>query len=386
MRVTIVGWYGTETIGDRAILAGLLAVLSDSFGSIDISLGSLYPFFTRRTVMEDSGFWAEICDSNVEVSIFDSSRPSELSKAIRGSELVVMGGGPLMQLNELFMVEYAFRSAKRNGIKTAILGCGIGPIFDRKYYKPLLNIIGQSDLVVLRDSISESELALIRTVGKNNVRTEARVALDPSVIACAHYVSELHAGLHALQDERVCINLRSFPSGYSGQQNIKENVNAKLVDYVRRCALELEGSEILLVPMHYFHIGDDDRYFLSRVRRTVDLPNISVQHEPLSLKETLRLYAGAKLNVGMRFHAVVFQTVVSGRNFILDYTQPGKGKIAGFLRDVDPRDFYKDRYFNLQSNMELRHPTSSVADKFLMDPEALRDVKESYVNAVCSIL
>lgn len=29
MKITIIGWYGTETIGDRAILAGLFSFLTN---------------------------------------------------------------------------------------------------------------------------------------------------------------------------------------------------------------------------------------------------------------------------------------------------------------------------------------------------------------------
>ncbi len=45
VKIAIIGWYGTETIGDRAILAGILSILNKAYGAYDVKLGSIYPFF-----------------------------------------------------------------------------------------------------------------------------------------------------------------------------------------------------------------------------------------------------------------------------------------------------------------------------------------------------
>ena len=54
MRICAVGWYGTETIGDRAIFAGVLHIFNFFEGNIDVRLGSLYPFYSHRMLMEDT--------------------------------------------------------------------------------------------------------------------------------------------------------------------------------------------------------------------------------------------------------------------------------------------------------------------------------------------
>ena len=40
-KIVIIGWYGTETIGDRAILAGLLHLFAETYSSLEVSIGSL---------------------------------------------------------------------------------------------------------------------------------------------------------------------------------------------------------------------------------------------------------------------------------------------------------------------------------------------------------
>ena len=47
LRVCITGWYGTETLGDRAILIGIVGILKNFSKEIEISLLSFYPFFRR---------------------------------------------------------------------------------------------------------------------------------------------------------------------------------------------------------------------------------------------------------------------------------------------------------------------------------------------------
>ncbi len=48
MRILIIGWYGTETIGDRAILAGLISFFSKVYRCFEIKIGSLYPFLLKE--------------------------------------------------------------------------------------------------------------------------------------------------------------------------------------------------------------------------------------------------------------------------------------------------------------------------------------------------
>jgi len=105
-----------------------------------------------------------------------------------------------------------------------------------------------------------------------------------------------------------------------------------------------------MIPMHYFYVGNDDRYFLSKIKFNVNnKENCIVQNKPLSLSETMLSFYKAELSIGMRFHSVVLQTILNGNNIILDYTEPNKGKIYGFLKDIDEISFYRDRYWVLQN-------------------------------------
>jgi len=386
MKIMIVGWYGTETIGDRAILAGIFRFLKISFGNFEVNLGSLYPFFTRRTIDEDYSFWEKTCACPLSVRIFDSKKSEDLHKAIMDSDMVIMGGGPLMHIRAMFMVEYAFKTAKKYGKKTVLAGCGVGPIFYEKFKKSLINISKSSDLILLRDSLSKRYLDNIFHEYGTILEKPIYLGLDPAV-QCALNFNQLYR--EYTNSNIISINLRSFPEEY--RKDKKEiNINKKLCEFIDSLSLLFSKNDILLVPMHYFHIGKDDREFLNQIKFSLNRSNIRVQNSHLSMLETMHVYSQAQYNIGMRFHSVLLQTIVNGKNFVLDYTEPGKGKIAGFLKDIDSSGFYSDRYICLQEDhitsdkisIESLSESFSGNNTFIQDrlrvyTDCLRDIYEN---------
>ena len=61
---------------------------------------------------------------------------------------------------------------------------------------------------------------------------------------------------------------------------------------------------------------------------------VDVQNRPLSLRDTMEVYRDARYCYGMRFHSVLLQTILNGNYYILDYTDPTKGKIVGLLESL----------------------------------------------------
>jgi polysaccharide pyruvyl transferase WcaK-like protein len=384
MKITIIGWYGTETIGDRAILAGLISFFKTSFEKFEISIGSLYPFFTQRTIEEDYAFWKDIVQNDVKISMFDSKRYKELDSTILSSDLVVIGGGPLMHLDELVMLEYAFIKARKNNIKTAILGSGIGPIFKhRRFRKYLLNIVKYSDLIILRDN--RSKLNLIEIADEFKIKLnidDIYVGYDPAV-ECAVQFNKLY---QKKDSDYIAVNLRSFPSEYA-KEDIAQSVNKKLKNFVNMLSNRYLDKEIRLIPMHYFHIGGDDREFLNEIKFELNKENIYIQNKNLSLVQTMQEYQNSLFCIGMRFHSVVLQTIVNGKNYVLDYTEPKKGKIYGFIKDIDKNNFYHDKYIQLQDkNLDLDKVNFVNFDKVNLDNDNFIKNRKLYVSKIQGLM
>ncbi|CAN2038981.1 Polysaccharide pyruvyl transferase family protein [Candidatus Magnetomoraceae bacterium gMMP-15] len=375
IKITIIGWYGTETIGDRAILFGIIKFLSDVYGNVDIYLGSLYPFFSHRTLAEDYDFYKKFINNSLNITLFDSKKNRELNKAIKHSDLIIMGGGPLMHIDPLFMVEYAFKKAKKLNKKTAILGCGIGPLFTNKHKKSVINICLSSDLIILRDNVSKLYLSDIFKEYEINFNLNLiHISYDPA-IQCSLNFLELDNTPIPSEDSYIAVNLRSFPGEYS-KKNITDIVNQNLIEIVKYISNTFKTKLIKLIPMHYFHIGTDDREFLNYIALKLNHNNIAVQNKNLNLEETLTIYKNAYLNIGMRFHSVVLQTILNGKNFILDYTEPNKGKIFGFINEIDKQHFYQDRYLPLQEDLSINSTfidSVDINNKFTFDSRILHD-------------
>lgn len=347
-KICILGWYGTETIGDRAILAGIIKVCIEQFASVEFLVGSLYPFFTHKTILEDMEFYKEITSKNrIKVNIFNAKNKNELKKNIDNCDIVIMGGGPIMNISPLNMVLYGFLYAKKKSKKTMLFGVGIGPLYDLKYKEIAMKLINNSDIVIVRDNLSKINIENMFTNNNLRLNKEIFVSLDPSVIALKAYMKNKQD--FNFQND-IIINLRDFPVEYLKTNSFekKNQIDLILNAFIKGLSKKYAYNNIKLIPMHYFCIGHDDREFLSKIILSNKLRNVIVQNKPLNLKETMDIFANAKFVIGMRFHSIVFQSLLNGNNYILDYTDPEYGKIIGFLDMIDEDGFYKDRYVNLQ--------------------------------------
>lgn len=388
MNVTIIGWYGTETIGDRAILIGILSFLNKALNrKVSIKLGSLNPYFSERSIKEDKSFIDRVCNNNINVDIFDSQSFSALKDNLSSSEFLIMGGGPLMDLRELSLVEYAFKYANKKNIKSFVMGCGVGPLFEKSMRKQVLNIMELADSIVLRDSKSKENLKDI--YGEFNCPFNAEkvnVSYDPAVECTLQYKKNKKIQSSKYIDS-IVVNLREFPSEYS-EVISPEDVNKKLLRFIKDLTTKFKGKDIYLIPMHYYFIGKDDRVFFGRILEELIAENCSenvyIQQENLSLEDTIMAFESSFINFGMRFHAVVLQTVSAGNNFILDYTQPGKGKINGFIDDIDKHGFYANRYISLQGgNIDIQEfDFSNLTESFSISNESIDLRNKIYLDEI----
>lgn len=337
IEITIIGWYGTETIGDRAILAGLIRAFSRVFADFSIRLGSLHPFFSQRVLIEDFDFHKRISGHRLhDITIFDSLSKPELHRNIRNCSFVAIGGGPLMDLDEMFMLRDAFRFAKRHHIPRAILGCGWGPVNTPRIQKCAAEIVNLADLTVFRDSDS---LAACRFIVP---QAKALASIDPAFFA-ADFFRINHARKNA--GNYIAANFRDIIcSDAAGFQSVDHRRLVSVID----SATAQSGMPVKLVPQHTFFLGGDDRDLFNVL--ATKCKNVEAINNPTSLEQTLTLYRDASACIGMRFHSAVLQLVTSGRNIIVDYTDPQTGKIISMLRQLSIMPQHASRYFSLHSS------------------------------------
>ena len=331
-RVCIIGWYGTETMGDRAILDGIFKILRNKFKNLIVDLGTLNPFFSERTLLQDRKIYSDGFNS-ISINLFDEKNKEELYKAIEQSDYVIMGGGPLVDLNELYIIRRAFRYAKKKKKITGLIGCGIGPLHIKRLEKVVREILKLSDIVILRDPHSEKVAC---SLGCN----KAFVLHDPATISVAEFKNSCLSGQ---REKYIALNFRRITDEYGVSRT----------DYIQELVQLLKKFEdtdfaLKLIPMHTFFIGGDDRDLFAELKGEINSAKVEIVNKPIDIYELYNIYLKAFGCVGMRYHSIVMQTILNGNNVILDYTDPNKGKISGFIKLIHGEEFYRNRYYNLQ--------------------------------------
>ncbi len=371
MKLGIVGWYGTETMGDRAILDGILAIINQIEHNNTVFLGSLFPFYSERTLLEEREVFRQTAPGT-KVELFDVKNADACKMAIGECELLIMGGGPLMDIEELFCVERCFRYAKKRRIKTAIVGCGVGPLNNSDYRESVRRIFELSDAIYVRDELS---VQVVNQLFGNSFLCDNLG--DPAVISIEQFRKATQ------KRPALLMNFRDYPkSAYGAVSMIEDAHFEQLISYASE-----KYEEVILVPMHTFFVGGDDRAYLTKLARACRKENVIVVHKPMNLHELYDLFATAQACVGMRYHSVVMQTILNGNNVILEYTDSKNGKIAGFIKSVDCDGFYDNRIISLQGIKEWKFEDTMNS---LLDNRTFKyrksNMSEAYENAFKRLL
>lgn len=333
MKAVIIGWYGTETIGDRAILDGITTILNN-YNTDKIYIGSLYPFYTERTLFEER---EALCENNkIEIECFNVFDRCLRKAIIADSQVVIFGGGPLMENPEIDVMIRCFEIANRSNVPCIILGCGIEAIYHERYKKAIRKLFDLSSLIVLRDDNSYYWLNNIL-----NIQSDVKVIGDPALISIQKYKRN-HSDVS--NKEYIAINFREFPKeGYTNGCVWDKYIYARFIDKIHE---KLPKYELLLVPMSTFLY--DDRLYLNRISLECEYP-VRVINKPLNLRKTYEVFANAYGCIGMRHHAVAIQSILNGNNIVLDYTEKDHGKTDGLIKYINGEEFYSNRTIRLQN-------------------------------------
>lgn len=325
-RVLICGWYGTETLGDKAILGGVLQALREYLGDIDVVLVSLFPYvseMSRRQMKELHGIYI--------VS------PSQGVQMAGNANLVVFGGGPLMAINETADMLAIFETAKKAGSKTLIAGCGVGPLGSKWHNKAIGEVLRNSDVRIYRDELSRE---IASTLG---VETEADlVAEDPAFTWLQTQSLNDQEAMHAKTGKVLLLGLRDFPyETYAKHLNkarcleAKQRYETAVIDTLNDLIKKYPDLTIRPLPMCTNHFGDDDRWFYRRlfrdqkaISRHLDLSLLGAELSPV---EYCNSFKQATASLTMRFHSVVFSLGLGVPTVAIDYTLK-KGKVHALAK------------------------------------------------------
>lgn len=376
-RLLIVGWYGTETLGDKAILAGITY--------------SLTPLVDKGLVIDLLAIEPYVCNQTTrtmpELEIGKIVNWNEAESLIKKGEykIIGFGGGPIMTpVKELNRLSYLFELSKLIGVRTIIIGSGIGPIYsENKYrYNSFRRIINSSDKILLRDTQSHSQLA--KHSGLNF--SEAKVILDPSVI----YVREVAKKVKK-KDKLILIALREWPIHEYGKhlsaleaQVTKNNAEQNLVSLVRRIREEFPVHTVVPFCMHKYAVGGDDRFYYRELFREDHNIIAEIEDKHLAPSEDVSMFAKAEFVIAMRFHSVVLSATSNTPFIALDYSMGGK--IKGFCEHIDQEDRLISMS-NINPDLIIKRMKAEMGNtiQFLED-SVIEDTRASILNSVNNLI
>lgn len=322
--VLIVGWYGTETVGDKAILQGIIEAYKAQYSSVKIYVASIYPFITKRTLYELGQ--EESCHVVHAMS-------ADLIYYSKYCDETVIGGGPLMEINELAIPYIGFSVARKYKKKRVVFGCGLGPL-KNEWSKRLVRILlTMATEIRLRDHGSK-QLAL---------------SLNPNVIVAVtddpakKTIKDLRIKEKEASSDKISCFLRDWTEEYAMADidffETKERFERGLANYIKQKATETGVRNIHFYHMHNFVIGHDDREFSRRFVKKYfasDNFNVTIQAKLSTIENISEAMLRSRLNICMRFHSVLFAHTLDANFVAIDYTMGGK--IRYYLEENDCLD------------------------------------------------
>jgi polysaccharide pyruvyl transferase WcaK-like protein len=321
--VLIMGWYGRETTGDKAILASLLHSIAGHSTRI---LKSTYDVdYSRQTLNEIDAPTVRCLPNDI----------ASFLEALDGVDVVVIGGGPLKESGQMLEWSMRLAIAKSLGKKIMVYGCGIGPLHSAQVRQHVAQILRLADRITLRDAIAVTK-AIELGIPADRITLAADPAMGlliPSVRCAGRNVEALTIG----------VSLRRLTKHYAAtgkaiEATRQESVFREAATSTVRRVLQMHGTQVVLVPMA-LRREDDDREVLRQLQTGLGHdPRISLIEHYASPAALLEHFKRFDFFVAMRFHSAVFALLSQVPLVAIDYDSRG-GKTTGLMQEMGLSEF-----------------------------------------------
>lgn len=305
-RIVISGYYGFGNTGDEAVLAGILATFQQLAIDAEVTVLSADPQYT--------------CSQHSGVRSIHRYHVLDLIRAIRRCDLLISGGGSLLQdatsVRSLCYYLFVLRLARLFGRKAMIYAQGVGPLLRESSKRAVARELNAVRAITVRD---EDSKALLESIG---VRVPVRVVADPSLLMPPDL--EAANGVlarHGLTDkEFIAVSVRPWADQARWLPEVREGL--------RRASEEI-GTQLVIVPMQ----ESEDLELCSDLDIGIVLREIS------GVRAVKGIIARSSLVVGMRLHSLIF-AASEGVPFVPIVYDP---KVSSFAATVLPEACTKHR-------------------------------------------
>lgn len=281
MKVLLSGYYGFDNAGDDAVLFAIVQALREVMPEVDITVLSNQPEKTAA-----------------QLSIKAVNRWSKggLLKAIRNCDVLISGGGSLLQdvtsKNGILYYLGIIRLAQMMRKKVLVYAQGIGPVQEPRNRALTAKILNKVQAITVRDFDSRQELIDM------GVYREVLVCVDPVLGISPAQVDET-LGKQLLEEDGAVLESGKktliVSARHWGQTEQFFGEIAKSCD----AAIE-QGWQVALVPFHYPEDVEAGQKIAALMQK---LPIVLTGN--YSPQETMAILKNADLIMGMRLHSLI---------------------------------------------------------------------------------
>ena len=311
-RVLVSGYYGFGNAGDEAILMAIVESMKKLNKDIDFTALSADPVSTS---------------SPHGINAVPRTSPLAVIKAIAQSDLVISGGGGLLQdvTSNRSIPYYLFivYIAKKLNKKVMFYANGVGPV-NRDINKRLTKLVGNMvDLITVRDEKSKRELEALGVTGPSiNVTADPAFVLDPIPDEMGFEILKSQ-GIQLNEDKvKIGISLRPW------HLNKSREIIAEACDYF----VKNKNADIFFLPMQFPNDYKESMEVIKLMKKSAQ-----ILKAPLNPKELLWLSGKMDVIFGMRLHALIFGAMMGVplvgliydpkvKQFLLRVNQPSAGE------------------------------------------------------------
>lgn len=284
--ILISGYYGFDNAGDDAVLYGIITSLKRLNPTVHIHILSNQP---------------EKTSALFQLPAFDRWSLTSIFKQIRWADLVILGGGTLLQdrtspRSPLYYLGITWL-AKLLGKKVFYYGQGFGPIIHSSSKWFIRHIVNRVDAITVRDQASADEM---RNYGVT--KAPISVTADPALTIDPEEANKDEARnvliRHNIDPNRhiAYVAIRSWKD----EQKFKGELAKALDD------LSSQGWQIVFLPMQYPNDIEPSIDTIQQMKQPAFLID-----EPLNFKQILNLISVGDLMIGMRLHAIILAAIVN---------------------------------------------------------------------------
>ncbi|MEA4986725.1 MAG: polysaccharide pyruvyl transferase CsaB [Anaerovorax sp.] len=333
-KILISGYYGFNNIGDESILRAVIASLKLKLPDIDITVLSKNPESTAK---------------RYEVKSVNRKSISAILKAVRECDLLISGGGSLLQdvtskrsiLYYLLIMWLGIFLRK----KVFIYSQGIGPIVSKLNRKLTAWTLRRADGIVVRDKASKELLVEIGLPSQNVYVTTDPVLRIPK--------ADLKKGQQILEKEGIILDQNKITVGFAiRERKINSCFVNELCTSIRRLITE-KDAQIVLIPFHY----SEDMAVIDEIEKRLSGEVGCVKHKYLT-EEMMSIIGNMDVLVGVRLHSIIHAAVMDVPIIAISYDP----KINSFMHSIDMKamssiydfksDFFMEEFEKTVKNQE----------------------------------